>query len=337
MNKKTINNTIVFILIACFFAIGITGYGQEKFIGTFTSAAAGSGWFPIYAQMIIFMDKSDKVMITHTEGIGSIGNAKRMADGEVDFSLLSDSVALRSYQGIDDFEDEAFTDLRIMYFFSPMPFTGFVRADSEINSIEELEGKPFSYGATGLETEKIFRQLFEDGIGIKVKNFDGDMAMENEAVRANRILGYFRTGCPETGIVELSQTLDIRILDIDKKYVEKANEMYPGMYNHYIIPAGTYKGQDEPKGSLAGLLGSVSTPDVAQDIVYDMLKHGFTDENMDELKNNFPGRKDVFTIENIAELSLSPSFPVPLHAGAVQFFKEKGYEVPDSRIPPEYK
>jgi len=69
--------------------------------------------------------------------------------------------------------------------------------------------------------------------------------------------------------------------------------------------------------------------DVDEEVVYLLTKTMF--ENLDYLKK-------VHKACNYIKLENALSgLPVPLHPGAVKYFREKGIEIPEELIPPEMK
>jgi uncharacterized protein len=74
------------------------------------------------------------------------------------------------------------------------------------------------------------------------------------------------------------------------------------------------------------LIGTVVKKDLSEDLVYRMVKAAF--DGMDEQVAAYPSIKGT----NLAELTLE-TCTVPLHPGAVKYYREIGLKVPDNLIP----
>lgn len=99
-----------------------------------------------------------------------------------------------------------------------------------------------------------------------------------------------------------------------------------------VIPAGTYKGQLNGKDDVA--TGSVTfqiavNKDQPEERVYNMTK--LTWEHLPEIK------KTAVTLNTINAESPFTGVNMPLHMGAVKYYREKGIKIPARLLPPEAK
>jgi TRAP transporter TAXI family solute receptor len=88
-----------------------------------------------------------------------------------------------------------------------------------------------------------------------------------------------------------------------------------GVYFPLTLPKGTYKGQGADVPMAAGGNSWFIRPDLPEDLVYRITKILF--ENLDELARIHAEAKNI-------KLEVAANTPVPLHAGAARYFKEKG-------------
>lgn len=72
--------------------------------------------------------------------------------------------------------------------------------------------------------------------------------------------------------------------------------------------------------------------DLSEQAVYDMMVVGLDPDNLPDLSNI---HHNLSTIGPY--LSQMSSFTVPLHPGAVRYYRDHGVEVPEALIPPEMK
>jgi TRAP transporter TAXI family solute receptor len=83
-----------------------------------------------------------------------------------------------------------------------------------------------------------------------------------------------------------------------------------------IIPANTYKGQDKDDPTAAVVNYLVTSSAVSDDLAYQMTKLVY--ESLPDLEAAHSAAKGI-KLENAALGS-----PVPMHPGAIRYFKEKG-------------
>ena len=87
-------------------------------------------------------------------------------------------------------------------------------------------------------------------------------------------------------------------------------------FTEFIIPAGTYKGQDTDVKTVAAKATLVVGAEVSEKVVYDLTKALF--ENQAELATAHAKGKEL-KLENSVQC-----ISVPFHAGAEKYFKEVG-------------
>jgi hypothetical protein len=136
-------------------------------------------------------------------------------------------------------------------------------------------------------------------------------------------------GPPVAAITDIFATpgLKAKVLEFTDEQLKKINETtaYPGY--RYIIKAGTYPGQDKDIKTIAQPNLLVCREDVPEDVVYLLTKTLF--DNPDFLKQVHKMGAFI-TLDN----ALS-GLPMPLHPGALKFYKEKGLKIPEALIPPK--
>lgn len=93
------------------------------------------------------------------------------------------------------------------------------------------------------------------------------------------------------------------------------------LWTRYVIPAGTYPGQDADWNTIAQPNFLATNADVSEENVYLITKTIY--ENLPFLQAIHPATKAMALEKAIAGL------PVPLHPGAAKFYQEQGIEIPE--------
>ncbi len=139
--------------------------------------------------------------------------------------------------------------------------------------------------------------------------------------------GFAVTGAPGPFMLDLETTHQVRHIGLADKEFETILAKYP-YWSKGSVPKGTYKHQTEDTPVIAFWNFAVADKDLTPDLVYRMVKATF--ENRDALIAVDPTAKSVIP-ENVVHSS------VPLHVGAIKYYKEAGVQIPAKLLPPEAK
>lgn len=115
-------------------------------------------------------------------------------------------------------------------------------------------------------------------------------------------------------MLDLANSRDMQFFPIDDKIRQDLAQQYG--YLAVDMPAGTYKGQDQPLKTMADSVVLVVNQNVPTDLVYQMVK--IVCEN----KKKWVATHAMF---KPFDPEKAGNAPIPLHSGAAKYFKEKGY------------
>jgi hypothetical protein len=189
-------------------------------------------------------------------------------------------------------------------------------ADSGINTLADLRGKSLSVGAPKSGTELNSRAILS-AAGLSYKDLGKVEYLpfaESVDLMKNRQLNATlqSAGLGVASLKDLSTSVDITVVSVPKEIVDKIGPPFVAV----TIPANTYNGQDKDVPTAAVVNYLVTSSAVSDDLAYQMTKLIF--ESLPELANAHVAGKDI-KLETAASGS-----PVPLHPGAIRYFKEKG-------------
>jgi uncharacterized protein len=189
-------------------------------------------------------------------------------------------------------------------------------SDSGIKTLADLKGKSLSVGAPKSGTELNSRAILS-AAGMSYKDIGKVEYLpfaESVDLMKNRQLNATlqSAGLGVASLKDLSTSTDITVVSVPKEIVDKIGPPFMAA----TIPANTYTGQDKdiPTAAVANFL--VTSSAVSDDLAYQMTKQIF--ESLPELANAHVAGKDI-RLETAASGS-----PVPLHPGAIRYYKEKG-------------
>ncbi len=262
---------------------------------------------------------------------GSLANIRNLSLGKVEWGIAQNDIAWFAYNGLGPFKGKKITELRSLFGTLSGWLQIFVPKNSDIKSIKDFKGKRVSVGAAGSGGE-IDARLILGYYGITYKDIKPFFLREKDAVAALKdgtIDAMIATHpLKSAAFRDLTTSFDVRMISLDDDGLYKK---YP-FFNKNVVPVGTYRGVDYPvtTASIVVFMYTTTKAGFSEDEIYKLLKAIF--ENRDEWKDASASVKKYVKLENALK-----GAAIPLHVGAIKFFKEKGFEIPDFLYPPEYK
>jgi hypothetical protein len=201
------------------------------------------------------------------------------------------------------------------------PFTVVARADSGVKNFDDLKGKRVNIGNPGSG------QRATMDVVLKAKGWTTDdfaLASELKAAEQAGALGdnkidamIYTVGHPAGAIQEATTTTDAVLVNVDGPAIEGLVNDNP-YYAWATIPGGMYKGNPDDIKTFGVKATFVSSEDVPEEVIYQVVKAVF--DNFDRFKKLHPAFENL-TEEQMIKDGLS----APLHAGAVKYYKERGW------------
>ena len=318
----------VLLALAMICALGVTAFADDAVAPkdggsklTFTTGGeAGTyyGFGSVLAQKVSDVTSTNVTAITSG---GSAANIDAIDIGDAQLGFSQSDVLAYAYAGTRSFEEiGAVTNFSIV---APlyMEQVQIVTLNPDIKTVADLKGKAVSIGAAGsgvyfnaLDVLGAY-DLTEDDIKPTYQSF-GDSA---EALQDGQIdAAFVVAGAPTTAITSLAASKSVYLVSLDDEHIDALIEASP-FYSKAVIPADTY-GMPEDATTVAVSAVVIASNDVADVDVYNFLCGVY--ENLDDLAK-------VHDKANELSLEFASSFVgVPYHAGAVQYFADKGIEVP---------
>ena len=262
------------------------------------------------------------IKCTHTTG-GSVANINGIRNGDLDLGVAQSDWQYHAYNGTapDTFPDGAFEGLRAVFSVHPEPFTVVARADSGIDSFDDLKGKRVNVGDPGSGQRGTMEVLMKE-MGWTMDDFTLASELKSSEQAAalcdNKVDAIvFTVGHPNGSIKEATTSCESKLISVDNDATKKLvgdNAFYAVA----TIPGGMYTGTDGDTttfGVGATFVASTDTPD---EVVYEITKAVF--ENFDRFKKMHPA------FENLSEEAMiKNNLSAPLHDGAVKYYKERGW------------
>ncbi len=252
---------------------------------------------------------------------GSIANINAIAAGDMDMGVAQSDWQYHAYNGSSQFEGNKFEKARAVFSVHGEPFTVIARADAGISSFEDLKGKRVNIGNPG-SGQRATMEVVMNALGWSLDEFA--LASELKPAEQAAALGdnkvdaiIYTVGHPNGSIQEAVSTVDAVLVPVEGDAIDgliEANPFYAGA----TVPGGMYKGSDADTRTFGVKATFVTSADVPDDVVYEVVKAVF--DNFDRFKRLHPAFENLKEEEMIAD-----GLSAPLHPGAEKYYKERGW------------
>ena len=316
------------ILFGAVFALSMGGASTfasaEQFVTIGTGGQTGV-YYQVGGAICRLVNRGTKdhdIKCTHTTG-GSVSNINGIRAGDLDLGVAQSDWQFHAYNGTapDKFPDGKFEELRAVFSVHPEPFTVVARADSGINSFEDLKGKRVNVGNPGSGARATFEVVMKKmGWGM------GDFALAAElksseqaaALCDNKVDAIvFTVGHPAGTIKEATTSCESKLINVNNDTIKEL----AGSADYYAmatIPGGMYTGTDADVETFGVGATFVASTKTSPEVVYEMVKAVFG--NFKRFKKMHP----AFANLNEADM-IKNNLSAPLHDGAVKYYKEQGW------------
>ena len=310
------------------FAVGMTALmlmGCGSSAGRIRFGAAGlcgmyQAFGDAFAKLAEEGEGTDPIEVRTTAG--SAANIRLLSEDYVQMAIAQADMAEDAYAGTGVFADgESYANFSAVAGLYTEACQVAVRADSEIASIEDLQGKTVSIGEEESGTEQNARQILEAyGLGdrlVEMKYFTYTEAAD--ALQKGEIDAMFCTaGVQTTVLEELTRQCEIRFLNVDGEGAGRLLSAYPA-YETYVIPADTYSGQAEEVSTVGVKALLLASDKLSAKTVKQIT--GLLFGNSQKLQYALP--LDLV----LDESSSTDGISIPFHPGAADYYKECGIDV----------
>ncbi len=289
----------------------------QQFINVLTGGTSGV-YYPLGVAIgKIYSDKIPNVKTQVQATKASVENLILLQQGRGEIAFTLGNSLKAAWEGNEDAGFKTKLDkLRTIGAIYPNYIQIVATADSGIKTLADLRGKSLSVGAPKSGTELNARAIL-GAAGLSYRDIGKVEYLpfaESVDLMKNRQLDATlqSAGLGVASLKDLSTSTDIVAVAVPRDVVDKIGPPFVPA----TIPANTYTGQDKDVPTAAVINYLVTSSAVSDDLVYQMTKLIF--ESLPELANSHAVGKEI-------RLETAPlGSPVPLHPGAIRYYREKG-------------
>jgi TRAP transporter TAXI family solute receptor len=250
---------------------------------------------------------------------GSIDNLAALRRDRQDLALVQSDWAYDAYHGRGAFKKPN-PKLRFVFSLHTEAFTVLVRADSPIRRFRDLKGKRVNLGDNGSGGYPLMEKLMKVE-GWSKNSFraltDIKASEQAKALCENKTDAViYVAGHPNGAVQEAATLCKTRLVPVAGPEIDRMIAANPYYYK-ITIPAGMYRGTSDTVQTFGVKALLLATSDVDDSTIYHVVKAVF--DNLDNFKTLHP----VFSLLK-QENMIHNDIGIPLHPGAVKFYRESG-------------
>jgi len=257
------------------------------------------------------------------ETAGSVSNVANVAGGSLEIGIVQSDIQHHAIHrsGPYQFVDTPHDNVRALFSLYTEPFNLIARTDSGINGLDDLQARRVNIGNSG-SGQRATMEVVMRAKGWTSNDFqlatELPASQHSIALCHNRVQALvYMVGHPNFSIAKVIKLCDARLVDVDGETIDRLVAQNP-FYAYTQIPADTYAGMNGPVRTFGTLATVVSSEDVDEQLVYDIVRTVF--ENLDRFK-----RMHKAFHELDPKTMISNGLAAPLHAGAERYYREQGW------------
>lgn len=286
---------------------------------TMMTGPQGGVWVPLGGALKGMWEKAiPGLQITAQPGAG-VANVIGVEQDKAQIGFSNSSSAVDGALGVPPFKQKS-TKVCQMTNIYPQYFQVVATNSSNINSYADIKGKRLVAQSKGNTAEAITASILKlngfDYSGLSRMNFQASYT-DAVAMMKDGHVDVFTLGttAPASAVMDLASARDIKLVPVDDKTMDGMRKMNAG-YSKLIIKAGTYPKQDKDVPVIGYQTHLIVRCDMPDQVVYQMVK---------TMAENIPAMSAVNkAIGELTPKMMAADAGIPMHPGAVKYFKEVG-------------
>ena len=335
MKRRTINTAMLAGAAAALLgSVNRVSAAEKTFLTIGTGSTSGL-YYPTGVGMAKILNDAKIDIRANARSTGaSVYNCRAVGNGEMQMGITQNNIAYYAYNGtgVEAFNGKPVKNLRGLTMLYPEVIQILARKDANIKSVADMKGKSIYVGDIGSGTEQDVLNVF-GAYGLELADLKtavrGSSGNAVNLLRDNRIDAMFYTvGIGAAAITEAAETVPIDLIQISPEKVEELHKKFP-FYTAITVPEKTYPKIDHEVSTITTQAMIVVEAKLTDDVVYEFMSTIFG-KHLEQFYNDVqnPNLKKYFKVETALD-----GMPIPMHPGAIKFFKEKGVAVASNLMP----
>jgi TRAP transporter TAXI family solute receptor len=313
MTKSSLHHMAVVLALA---GLSAASHAQQL---TMMTGPQGGVWVPLGGALKAMWEKAvPGLQITATPGAG-IANVRGVDEGKAHIGFGNSSTSVDGINGAAPYPKKVTKVCQLANIY-PQYFQVVALKSAGIKTFADVKGKSLVTQTKGNTAEMLTSQMLQvNGLSYQSLSKANFQASYTDAVSLMKdghaqvfTLG---TTAPASSVMDLASAREVDLVPVDDQTMAAIKKINAG-YNRLIIKAGTYAKQDKDVPVVGYSTHLVVACDLPEDTVYTMAKTMAANVSTMASVNK--------AIDGLTPKDMAVDVGVPMHRGALKFYKEVG-------------
>jgi len=286
---------------------------------TLMTGPQGGVWVPLGGSLKGMWEKAIPGLQVQMQPGAGIANVRGVDEGKAQIGFGNTITTVDGLAGRPPYPKKVTNVCQVANLY-PQYYQVVVPVDANINSIADLKGKVMVTQPKGNSSEiinvhllQVFGMTYQSLAKVNfIASYTDAVEMMKDGHAKVFTLG---TTVPASAVMDLASARDIKLIGIDEKTLAAMKKINPG-YSKLTIKAGTYPKQNKDVDVIGYATHIVASCDLPEEMVYKMTKAMAANVNDMAASNK--------AIAGLTPKIMAEDIGVPLHKGALKFYKEAG-------------
>ncbi len=323
-SKGIVVGLVAFMLFSLWMAGNSQAQTKQRM--SIATTVAGGPWYLLGSAWAKLVNTKVPSVDISVETGGTIPNIQSLQKKAADFAISNPEIAIEGYMGKGWAKGMKYDAIRSLFPIHASETIIFCLDSSPIKSIKDLNGRNVSFGPPQSTADIVARNVTAAlKVTPKIRNMSFQSTVDGltDGLVDAAILNLAH---PAAQVLTIQTTKKLRFIQFSDEEFAALKKAYP-MYQTVIMAPTIYN--DFPKAGYKALkIGTAvfNHKDMPEDLTYTIVKATFQNVNM--LKEAMASA--TYTVlENVKYLV------VPLHPGALRYYREVKAEIPADLLPPK--
>ncbi len=285
----------------------------------FMTGPQGGVWVPLGGTLKNMFEKAVPGLTVQALPGAGVANVRGVEEGKTELGFGNSISTVDAIAGNAPFPSPHKNVCNVATLY-PQFFQVVVRADSGINSLADLKGRPITTQPRGNTGEQATKDMLKaagltyNDVKVSFGSYTDSVQLMQDGHVQVFTLG---TTIPSSAVMDLASGRDIKLLDLST-HIEPMRKINTG-YTLVTVPAKTYPKQDKDVSVIGYATHIVASCKLAENTVYAMVK---------TMSENVAAMAAINkAIEGLSIQGMAEDIGVPFHPGAAKFYREKGVKL----------
>ena len=297
----------------------VTGAASAQEAVRFGTSSAGSLFYTLAIGASEIIHKHAKLNVNVEPVGGSTASLHSLGAKKIEMAMANSFASFSAFYGQSKFKKKI--DIRLIIKGQPNYRSLVVRKASKIKSAADFKGKIIIGKRRALPENEMVMLAMMKAMGVSLDSVKlvstTNSPQMYKALRAGSVDGAVIPYSPRSApLVKIIHDDVIEFFDLPKDSRDAAMKHVPKAFNAHTFKPGTFKNHKKPVHAFGLSTYIVARTDLSNDIVYKITKA--IDENTKEFTSYHKAAR-AYTGKRTLD-----NFKLPLHNGAIRYFKEKG-------------